>query len=165
MTPQVTKNLGASNATGKSKRWYYQYKHLTQLLELTRQFPEPLQKQVGLSLTLFVKKAYERLSLSQELKNMGAEKVLGLYMAQQKRRWSDRIPELHYALKFLATTPPDILKGCDVLCVEVVAYINSQMNQKRAVDQQSQLAYTTILRFLQSDENPLHEGLDRFVQL
>ncbi|MCA9798130.1 MAG: hypothetical protein KC474_01155 [Cyanobacteria bacterium HKST-UBA04] len=149
------KNSGLDTGA-KRKRWYTQYKHICLLLDVIQYLPENIQGKIGDGFGNFVKAASDRMTSGQELKNVGPDKVKGLYLSQQKRRWSDRIPELHYGLKMLATLPEELVLICDTMCVDVITQINTLLDQKRNIDGQNPAVYVKIAHYLDSSDSPFN---------
>jgi hypothetical protein len=143
---------------GKRKRWYTNYKHITLLLDVIQYLPDNVKAQVGDGFAAFVKAAADRQMTGQELKNVGPDKVKGLYLSQQKRRWSDRIPELHYGMKMLATLPEEMMTIFDTVCVDVIAHLNTMLDHKRNIDGQNPAVYAKIAHYLKSNECPFNNS-------
>jgi len=81
----------------KGNRWYDEYPPIVRAAELMESLPEQYRRYVAASVVAYTQEN-NLLGSPEELKNVGHQKVLGLFQSKLRRRWYDKDPILHKAV-------------------------------------------------------------------
>ncbi len=88
------------NKEPKKRRWYDKYPKLNKILELLREYSED-ELEIILKDVIDAANIIKKNRAESEFISIGADKVTGLYHAQNKNRWYDKSQTLNLAMNVL----------------------------------------------------------------
>ena len=89
------------------KRWYDQYDRIAHSIGLIEEFPPPFQRVLGESIIAIAENQCQVKNLMGELRELGPEKVLGLFKSKNKQRKYDSLPEVHQGINYMYILPDE----------------------------------------------------------
>lgn len=99
-----------SKVTNMNDRWYDFDSNVSVLLDVLKNVPEPIQEEVLSSIlkaARVIREKIETETADDVPVSIGKERVLGLYMSSNKRRWYDESPVVSNAFNVLSTLPDE----------------------------------------------------------
>lgn len=99
-----------NEVTNMDERWYDFDPNVSVLLDVLKNVPENIQEEVLTSILKTARVIREKLDTETPDDvpvSIGKNRVLGLYMSSQKRRWYDENPVITNAFNVLATLPDE----------------------------------------------------------
>jgi hypothetical protein len=89
------------------KRWYDQYDRIAHSIGLMEEFPPEFQCVLGESIIAIAENQCQVKNLMGELRELGPEKVLGLFKSKNKQRKYDSLPEVHQGINYMYILPDE----------------------------------------------------------
>jgi len=83
------------------QRWYDQDEILAKSVRLLSTFPVEIQRMIAGGIVELSNQECHAEDLMQDLRSLGAEKVLGIFKSKRKRRSYDMVQEVHQALNYM----------------------------------------------------------------
>ena len=99
-----------SKVTNMNDRWYDFDSNVSVLLDVLKNVPEPIQEEVLSSIlkaARVIREKIETETADDVPVSIGKERVLGLYMSSNKRRWYDDSAIVSNAFNVLSTLPDE----------------------------------------------------------
>jgi hypothetical protein len=90
-----------------TRRWYDGPSDTTKFIETLSAFPEDAQSVICVSITRLADTQFHAHELLDQAKTLGADQVMALYQAKQKRRHYDKNPYVHTTMNYGTALPEE----------------------------------------------------------
>ncbi len=104
-------------------RWYDRLYNFKTLIRFCRDLRRQTQDSIGTHVIDIIELESSSLISDPKLKNLGSEKVLGLYKSKRKQRWYDLVPTFHRAVNQLLYLPEPVTQRVNRRCEPLTEFI------------------------------------------